>query len=101
MLLLARRRAGLTQRALAEASGVAQPTIARIERGKDDPRVSTLARLLRVCDESLETMAVVGAGVDRSEIRRLIALPVAERARSLQDDVRLIDRLDAATWEDS
>jgi DNA-binding XRE family transcriptional regulator len=39
----ARRSAGLTQRQLAERSGVPQPTIARIESGKQMPRADTLA----------------------------------------------------------
>jgi transcriptional regulator with XRE-family HTH domain len=46
----ARQDAGLSQRALAERSGVAQPTIARIERGQVDPRLSTVAALLDACD---------------------------------------------------
>jgi len=41
----ARRRAHLTQRALASRSGIPQPAIARIERGTVVPRVDTLDRL--------------------------------------------------------
>ena len=95
-LLRARRRAGLTQRALAARTGVAQPTIARIERGRDDPRVSTLERLLRACDEMLEAMPEAGVGVDRTEIRRLLKLAPADRARTLTDDALLLERLDHA-----
>jgi transcriptional regulator with XRE-family HTH domain len=40
-----RRRRMLTQRELAEASGVAQVTIARIELGEASPRFATLRKL--------------------------------------------------------
>lgn len=42
-----RERRGLSQRKLAELSGVHYVSIAKIETGKLDPRVSTL---LRLCD---------------------------------------------------
>lgn len=42
----ARKAAGLSQRALAEAAGVAWSTIARIEKGHVDPTVGMLNRLL-------------------------------------------------------
>jgi predicted transcriptional regulator len=95
-LRLARRRAGLTQRALATRTGIAQPTIARIERGKDDPRVSTLGRLLGACDEVLEALPQAGVGVDRTEIRRLLDLSPGDRARTLAEDATVLDRLDRA-----
>ena len=97
MLLKARRRAGLTQRALASRAGVAQPTIARIERGREDPGMRTMHRLLRACGEALETMPVLGEGVERTEIRRLLTMPTAERARSLSADAAFLDRLEQAS----
>ena len=96
MLLHARRRAGLTQRALATRADVAQPTIARIERGQDDPRVGTLRKLLTACDASLEAAPRLGAGIDRTEIRRLLALSTADRAATLVADGAFLDRLDRA-----
>ncbi|MFI5255345.1 MAG: helix-turn-helix transcriptional regulator, partial [Candidatus Limnocylindrales bacterium] len=42
MVRHARRRAGLTQRQLSALVGIPQETIARIERGRTDPRVGTL-----------------------------------------------------------
>lgn len=58
-------------------------TIARIETGKIDPRASTLDRLLRECDYSLEAIPRLGIGVDRSLIRRQLSLPPGERVLSL------------------
>jgi len=95
-LRLARRRAGLTQRSLAARTGVAQPTIARIERGRDDTRISTLGRLLGACEERLEALPESGIGVDRSEIRRLLRLAPADRVRTLTEEAVLLERLDRA-----
>jgi DNA-binding XRE family transcriptional regulator len=44
-LIEARKAEGMTQRQLAEASGVQQADISRIERGEIEPRETTLARL--------------------------------------------------------
>jgi transcriptional regulator with XRE-family HTH domain len=47
--LLARRQAGLSQRALAAATGVSPSTIARIEKGRMEPTVALLTRLVAAC----------------------------------------------------
>jgi transcriptional regulator with XRE-family HTH domain len=95
-LKAARRRAGLSQRELARATGVAQPTIARLEQGIDNPRVETVQRLLAACGETLVVLALPGLGVDRSEIRELLAVSPAERLRMLTDEARVLERLSAA-----
>jgi transcriptional regulator with XRE-family HTH domain len=89
----ARRRAGLSQRALAARTGVAQPTIARIERGHDDPRIGTLERLLCACDETIEVLPRAGSGIDRTEIRVLLALSPAQRMASLVDEAPVMERI--------
>ena len=89
----ARRRAGFSQRALATRTGIAQPTIARIERGQDDPRLGTLSRLLRACHESIEAVPVIGSDIDRTEIRVLLELTPAQRLASLVDEAPTLDRL--------
>ncbi|MEM2739539.1 MAG: CBS domain-containing protein [Candidatus Bathyarchaeia archaeon] len=43
-----RKRAGLTQKELAERAGVSQSLISRIERGSVDPKLSTLQAVLNV-----------------------------------------------------
>lgn len=78
----ARRRAGLSQRALAEKSGLPQSTIGRIEAGTVDPRVGTLSRLLRACQFDLEVEPLLGVGVDRTLIHKTLAMSPAERVAS-------------------
>jgi predicted transcriptional regulator len=81
VLRQARRRAGLTQRDLAEKAGVPQSVVARIESGAVVPRVDTLDRLLEACGEGLESLPRPGRGVDRTVARNLLALDPASRAR--------------------
>lgn len=93
MLRFARRRANLTQRALAGRSGIPQPTIARIESQAVVPRVDTLDRLLSACGFTLETIARPGAGIDRTGMRELRRLRPVERLRLAAQDARNVDRL--------
>ena len=76
----ARRRAGLSQRALAARTGVPQSSIARIERNATIPRVDSYQRLLEATGHALEVEARLGEGVDRSLIRSLLAMTPAQRA---------------------
>jgi transcriptional regulator with XRE-family HTH domain len=96
-LALARRRAGLSQRALAEQVGVPQSVIARIERSGVVPRVDTLDRLLAGCGEALESRPRLGQGLDRTAIRQLLRLTPAERALLAVREARNLQRVvDAA-----
>lgn len=65
----ARRRAGLTQRELARRSGVEQPVISAYERGRRQPTLPTLLRLLRAAGFELD-----------AELRPARRLPDPERA---------------------
>ena len=96
LLRAARAEAGLTQRELAARTGVAQPTIARVEAGAADPRVETLDRLLRACGHTLTAQRRAGAGVDRSQIRELLRLSPAARVELLRDDAAGLARLERA-----
>jgi predicted transcriptional regulator len=78
----ARRRAGLTQRALADKAGVPQPAIARIERGAVTPRFDTVMRLLDAAGFTLETSPLIGSGVDRSLIRAALERSPEDRIRA-------------------
>ncbi len=88
----ARRAAGMTQRELAEAAGMPQPAIARIERGLVGPKVETLLRLLRACGHHLEVVREPGHGMDRSQIRLLLELTPRERLDLAVEDARGLDR---------
>lgn len=92
MLTHARRRAGLTQRQLAAKAGIPQESIARIERGRVDPRVGTLDRLLEACEFGLEAMPRLGIGIDRPQIRERLDLPPGARlARAMREDQAMLE----------
>jgi transcriptional regulator with XRE-family HTH domain len=71
----------MTQRDLAAASGVPQPSVARIERGVTVPRVDTFQRLLTAADQQLMVEPRLGKGVDRTLIRAMLAMTPEQRAR--------------------
>ena len=48
-----RRRAGLTQRELAERAGTTQSAIARLESGRNSPSFEQVERLLKLCGFSM------------------------------------------------
>lgn len=82
ILRSARRNAGLSQRELAEASGVKQPAIARIESGAVVPRADTLDRLLKACGQELHMRQRLGDGVDRTLIREMLKMTPQQRVET-------------------
>jgi transcriptional regulator with XRE-family HTH domain len=82
ILRYARRRAGLTQRQLAERAGVPQPAIARIESGAVSPRVRTLLPLIEATGFAFELAPRIGDGVDRTLIRSSLDRSPEERVRA-------------------
>ena len=91
MLREARRRANLTQRQLSAKAGIPQETIARIERGRADPRVATLDRLLEACDYGLESMPRLGIGIDRTQIRERLGVSMEQRLEvAMADDAHFV-----------
>lgn len=92
MVREARRRANLTQRQLAAKAGIPQETIARIERGRTDPRTTTVDRLLEACGYGLESMPRLGIGVDRTQIEALLRLSMSERlAVAISNDQHFVE----------
>ena len=89
-----RRRAGLSQRQLAQLTGISQPTIARIERGQVEPRIGTLVRLFDACGGRLVVEPVSGRGIDRTQMRELLRLTPRERLDLLASDAAGLNRLD-------
>jgi len=80
MVKWARKRAGMTQKALAHVTGMPQPSIARIEAGTVVPRTATLIRLLEATGNEL-SVEPIGPAVDRESIRRQLAMDVPRRTR--------------------
>jgi transcriptional regulator with XRE-family HTH domain len=79
---------------LADATGILQPAIARIESGDVIPRTDTLDRLLRGCGFELGLAPRPGAGLDRTSIRALLELSPAQRLRLATREARNLDRLE-------
>jgi len=92
VLRYARSRAKLTQRELAARTGIPQETIARIERGRVDPRLTTLDRLLEGCGFGLELEPRLGIGIDRTQIRALLDLTMEQRLElAMADDAHFVE----------
>jgi transcriptional regulator with XRE-family HTH domain len=75
----ARQIAGLTQGELAERLGTTQSAVSNWERGRDEPRVSTLARVLQACGFEADLTFRRHDDVDRAQIRRHLDYTPAER----------------------
>jgi transcriptional regulator with XRE-family HTH domain len=77
LIVEARRRAGLTQRELAERAGTTQSSVARWESGRSEPSFANVVRLLRLCgfvlDVHLERYDD-GLRDDWSQAQRLLRL---------------------------
>ncbi len=61
----ARSHAGLTQAGLAEAAGVTDETISRIERGAHEPAISTLVAMAEALRMSLDALVGHAAAAPR------------------------------------
>jgi transcriptional regulator with XRE-family HTH domain len=85
----ARRAAGLTQAELADRLRTTQSVVSRWERGRDEPRLSTLDRIMRACGRRL-SLQVEDDTVDRSQIRQQLALTPADRLASVANVSRTL-----------
>jgi transcriptional regulator with XRE-family HTH domain len=84
----ARRRAGLSQAALAARTGTSQATISAYESGRKQPSVDTLSRLLAAMDQRL-TVAAGNAAREPSREQ------LRSRGRVLADVLALAEALPA------
>jgi transcriptional regulator with XRE-family HTH domain len=89
----ARRRKGLTQRELARRTGIPQPMISSIERGLQDPRYSTVERILAAADQEIDVVERAGRGVDRTQFVESLRLTPLQRLRNGVSASKAIDRL--------
>ena len=74
----ARKRAGMTQQDLADATGMPQPSIARIESGAVIPRAATLIQIL---DATGHQLSVEPIGTPR-DAEATAVLAVVEKSRA-------------------
>ena len=86
----ARRRAGLTQKQLAERLETSQSVIARWERAKVEPSLENLARIVRACGFELRLGIAESDPGERSLIERNLALTPSERFDQLVRTVRFV-----------
>jgi transcriptional regulator with XRE-family HTH domain len=88
ILLQARTRAGLSQRALARRAGTAQSVIARIERGQTSPTWETLERLLAAANlavhAQVEPRVVVGSHM-LEDVPRILAMSPEQRLEEVKN----------------
>ncbi len=95
LLRRARAEKGLTQRTLAEAAGVPQSTVARIESGAQQPSLPLLVRILAGVDLepriALEPYDAHDDVLDATEAR---LSPVEQEARTQEQD-EFLDALKA------
>lgn len=75
----ARKRAGLTQRVLAERAGTTQSAIARLEAGRTRPTFESVLQLLRHCGMDLDVMLVERDSSDWMQAQKLLELSPEER----------------------
>jgi DNA-binding XRE family transcriptional regulator len=73
-----RAESGLTQRDLAERVGIKQPQLARIEAGRQIPKLETLALLAEGAGYTIEVNFIPKTGKKRSQKIKPIKVPPRE-----------------------
>ena len=92
----ARRRAGMTQRRLAEALGTAQSVVARWESGAQAPSLATVARAVRAAGYDLH-VSITSTDEDHQRlIADMLALTPSARLGDLVRRVEVQETLHAA-----
>jgi transcriptional regulator with XRE-family HTH domain len=89
----ARRRAGLTQRELAELAGTTQSSIARLEGGRTSPSFDLVVRLVRLCGCRLDVALEPYDDSDVAQAEALLRLSLEERINHLQNGVTFAEEL--------
>ncbi|HET7385934.1 MAG TPA: helix-turn-helix transcriptional regulator [Nocardioidaceae bacterium] len=75
----ARKRAGLSQRELAEKAGTTQSALSRLERGRSAPSFDTVLRLVRLCGLDLDIMLVERDDSDWTQAQDMLELTPEQR----------------------
>lgn len=79
----ARKRAGLTQRELAERSGTTQSAVARLESGRTSPSFDLVLRLVRACGLRLDVALEEYDDSDVAQAEALLRMTLDERVDRL------------------
>ncbi|MGH9039412.1 MAG: helix-turn-helix domain-containing protein [Acidimicrobiia bacterium] len=87
----ARRRAGISQQALARRAGVHQPAVARWESGRTEPSLATVERLVAACGLELRVVLAPADEESRAAAFRNLVLSPSERLDQLVRTVRFIE----------
>jgi predicted transcriptional regulator len=93
LLREARRRMGLSQRALALRAGTAQSVVARIEAGTTSPSWSTLERLLQALGFEIQADLAVQPSGDThmlDDVARILGLAPEQRLVELRNFDRFL-----------
>lgn len=81
----ARKRAGLSQRQLAERLATSQSVVARWESGARSPTMETVTRALRACGLDLDVILVPVDRQDLAMAAQNVMLTPAERLEALEN----------------
>ena len=92
----ARKRAGLSQRELAEKAGTTQSAIARLETGHSTPSFDNVLRLVRLCGLDLDLMLVARDDSDWVQARALLQLTPAQRVADGVKTANVMQRIQGA-----
>jgi predicted transcriptional regulator len=89
LIRTARDAAQLTQAELAARLSTTQPVVSRWERGVEEPRLSTLARIMRACSHRL-VMTIEHDDVDRAQLRQQLAMSPTQRLETVVNISRML-----------
>jgi len=92
----ARRRAGLTQRELAERAGTTQSVVARWESGRVDPGFDTVRHVLRAAGFNLLVGLDPYDGTDLAQAKELLLLSPEERIEQVARTAEFVAELRSA-----
>ncbi len=94
----ARRRAGVSQRQLAIRTGIAQPSLSRIENGRESPSFERFAACMEALgfEPSVELHELAGSRADPVHLAAETQMTPAQRLESLFEWMRFGDRLGRA-----
>lgn len=86
LLRIARAQTGMTQRQLADAAGMPQSTIARIESGVRQPSLPVLVRILAAAD--LEPRITLAAYDNHDDVLDSTDTQISEKQRAARREVQ-------------